>query len=185
MAWIAGQTRASQFGRRAAKRDDDRRAECGGDVHGPGVVREQHTAEFEQGHQFTKGSLTGEIYVWRVTCCVLPETSRNTRRKLDIARSAKNHPEAIRVLLDFAGCRDKTLNRPALGGAVFGTGIQGKQRASGSAQRFEAEFFPYPSDLVFCDHQSRRKRLRICAECGDEMKILVEVMGRKKLRVET
>ena len=47
MARVAGQAGAGEFRRGAAKRHHHRRAQGGGDVHGAGVVGEQHAAEFQ------------------------------------------------------------------------------------------------------------------------------------------
>ena len=54
MVQVTRQDGAGQFRRCAAERDDNWCAECGGDVHGAGVVREKDAAGLQKRHEFAE-----------------------------------------------------------------------------------------------------------------------------------
>ena len=122
MAAVARQTRPGQVRRRAAKGHNDRRAEGGGDVHGPGVVGENDAAELEQRHELPQRGLPGQVEDANAG------EPGNLVAEFPITVAPKRQPEAIPHPSGHFSCDGgKARCRPAFGGAVFRAGIQAKQ----------------------------------------------------------
>jgi len=101
-----------------------------GDVHGAGIIREQHAAKFQGGAQFTEGGGTGEIGArgesfWRAGG--LLDASGDARGHFFLGGEAEDEPAAAGAFLDFNGGMNEALLRPAFGGAVFRAGMRPNQ----------------------------------------------------------
>ena len=119
-----GEQGASDFNSRCRQSPGKPGPVNSGDVHRAGIVGQQHAAEFQERHQFAERSLAGEIDGgWRMA-----DGGFDPGRQWLVTFAAEHKPGAICPLLDFLGGGDEAFNRPALGRAVFRSGIQAKYR---------------------------------------------------------
>ena len=99
--------------------------------------------------------------------------------KFGVGVAAENQPATVRAFLKFNRRGDEAFARPAFGRAVFRAGVQAERRLCNFRQ---SKFFPRCFDFFRRDEQLRRERLRIRAERGGEVEILVDVMSGTVMR---
>ncbi|PYM14053.1 MAG: hypothetical protein DME18_07570 [Verrucomicrobia bacterium] len=83
-------------------------------------------------------------------------------------------PAAIETSAGRRG--DETVREPAFGGAVFSARVQAEPCPAAR----EREFLICGGDLCFGHFEKRRQRFGVGAERGDEVKVLVNVMGARR-----